>query len=95
MGLLLLMLGVLPQLPRRPASEYVIGPLQYPSVEKIIVCACSDFGFLSIKPIVMGKKRKQLSHEEIWDDSALVDSWNAALQEYQVTCYDSTAATTH
>ncbi|KAL9058313.1 MAG: hypothetical protein Q9206_001974 [Seirophora lacunosa] len=32
----------------------------------------------------MGKKRKQLSHEEIWDDSALVDSWNAALQEYQL-----------
>ncbi|KAI4285153.1 MAG: hypothetical protein L6R35_004727 [Caloplaca aegaea] len=32
----------------------------------------------------MGKKRKHLSHEEIWDDSALVDSWNAALQEYQL-----------
>ncbi|KAI4113934.1 MAG: hypothetical protein LQ345_005184 [Seirophora villosa] len=32
----------------------------------------------------MGKKRKQLSHEEIWDDSALVDSWDAALQEYQL-----------
>ncbi|KAL8767670.1 MAG: hypothetical protein Q9194_005923 [Teloschistes cf. exilis] len=31
----------------------------------------------------MGKKRKQLSHEEIWDDSALLDSWEAALQEYQ------------
>ncbi|KAI4251327.1 MAG: hypothetical protein LQ352_004916 [Teloschistes flavicans] len=31
----------------------------------------------------MGKKRKQLSHEEIWDDSALLDSWDAALQEYQ------------
>ncbi|KAL8638265.1 MAG: hypothetical protein Q9228_004573, partial [Teloschistes exilis] len=32
----------------------------------------------------MGKKRKQLSHEEIWDDSALLDSWEAALQEYQL-----------
>ncbi|KAL8651699.1 MAG: hypothetical protein Q9210_003107 [Variospora velana] len=32
----------------------------------------------------MGKKRKHLSHEEIWDDSALVDSWDAALQEYQL-----------
>lgn len=32
----------------------------------------------------MGKKRKNLSHEEIWDDSALLDSWDAALQEYQL-----------
>lgn len=32
----------------------------------------------------MGKKRKQLSHAEIWDDSALVDCWNSALEEYQV-----------
>ncbi|KAL8861248.1 MAG: hypothetical protein Q9178_002464 [Gyalolechia marmorata] len=32
----------------------------------------------------MGKKSKNLSHEEIWDDSALVDSWDAALQEYQL-----------
>ncbi|KAL8870973.1 MAG: hypothetical protein Q9174_003103 [Haloplaca sp. 1 TL-2023] len=32
----------------------------------------------------MGKKRKQLSHEEVWDDSALIDSWDAALQEYQL-----------
>ncbi|KAI4120973.1 MAG: hypothetical protein LQ338_006635 [Usnochroma carphineum] len=31
----------------------------------------------------MGKKRKHLSHEEVWDDSALVDSWDAALEEYQ------------
>ncbi|KAL8896031.1 MAG: hypothetical protein Q9207_007906 [Kuettlingeria erythrocarpa] len=32
----------------------------------------------------MGKKRKHLSHEEVWDDSALVDSWDAALHEYQL-----------
>ncbi|KAL8949453.1 MAG: hypothetical protein Q9222_004440 [Ikaeria aurantiellina] len=32
----------------------------------------------------MGKKRKHLSHEEIWDDSALLDSWEAALEEYQL-----------
>ncbi|KAL9026253.1 MAG: hypothetical protein Q9196_005053, partial [Gyalolechia fulgens] len=32
----------------------------------------------------MGKKRKTISHEEIWDDSALLDSWDAALQEYQL-----------
>jgi hypothetical protein len=24
------------------------------------------------------------SHAEIWDDSALVDSWNDALEEYKV-----------
>jgi hypothetical protein len=24
------------------------------------------------------------THEEIWDDSALVDSWNQALDEYKV-----------
>lgn len=24
------------------------------------------------------------THEEVWDDSALVDSWNEALQEYEV-----------
>ena len=35
-------------------------------------------------PTAMGKKRKHLSHEEIWDDSALLNSWDAALQEYQV-----------
>ncbi|KAL8668932.1 MAG: hypothetical protein Q9168_006458 [Polycauliona sp. 1 TL-2023] len=32
----------------------------------------------------MGKKRKHLSHEEIWDDSALVNSWDLALQEYKL-----------
>jgi hypothetical protein len=25
-----------------------------------------------------------MSHGEIWDDSALVDSWNEALEEYKV-----------
>lgn len=25
------------------------------------------------------------THEEIWDDSALVDSWNDALEEYKVS----------
>ncbi|KAH8697269.1 hypothetical protein BGW36DRAFT_427235 [Talaromyces proteolyticus] len=33
----------------------------------------------------MGKKKKPsaLSHEEIWDDSALVRSWDDAVEEYQ------------
>jgi hypothetical protein len=32
----------------------------------------------------MEKKAGQLTHDEIWDDSALVDSWNEALEEYKV-----------
>ncbi|KPM45740.1 hypothetical protein AK830_g739 [Neonectria ditissima] len=27
--------------------------------------------------------QKDISHEEVWDDSALIDSWNEALQEYK------------
>jgi hypothetical protein len=27
-----------------------------------------------------------MSHAEIWDDSALVSSWNEALEEYKVHC---------
>ena len=33
----------------------------------------------------MGKNTdKPLTHEEIWDDSALVRSWDEAVQEYRV-----------
>ena len=32
----------------------------------------------------MGKKRKELSQAEIWDDSALLQSWDDALAEYKV-----------
>ncbi|MCJ1244473.1 hypothetical protein MMC30_001671 [Trapelia coarctata] len=32
----------------------------------------------------MGKKRKVLSQEEIWDDSALIQSWDEALAEYNL-----------
>ena len=28
---------------------------------------------------------KSMSNNEIWDDSALVQSWNEALEEYKVT----------
>ncbi|CEI63051.1 unnamed protein product [Fusarium venenatum] len=31
----------------------------------------------------MSKKQENLSHEEVWDDSALINSWNEALQEYK------------
>lgn len=27
---------------------------------------------------------KQLTHEEVWDDSALIESWDEALAEYKV-----------
>jgi hypothetical protein len=32
----------------------------------------------------MASSNRNNSHEEIWDDSALVDSWNDALEEYKV-----------
>jgi hypothetical protein len=32
----------------------------------------------------MAPSNKNASHEEIWDDSALVNSWNDALEEYKV-----------
>ena len=31
-----------------------------------------------------------MSHSEIWDDSALVDSWNEAVKEYKVEAYQCT-----
>lgn len=30
------------------------------------------------------KAKPGLSHDEIWDDSALIQSWDDALEEYQV-----------
>lgn len=32
----------------------------------------------------MGRKRKQLSQAEVWDDTALLQSWDDALAEYKV-----------
>ncbi|KAL2680598.1 hypothetical protein Neosp_008200 [[Neocosmospora] mangrovei] len=31
----------------------------------------------------MSAKQENLTHEELWDDSALIDSWNEALEEYK------------
>ncbi|GAB0143130.1 hypothetical protein EsHS_00003657 [Epichloe bromicola] len=31
----------------------------------------------------MAGDQHDLSHEEVWDDSALIDSWNEALAEYK------------
>jgi hypothetical protein len=30
-----------------------------------------------------GEESRELTHEEIWDDSALVDAWEAATEEYE------------
>lgn len=30
------------------------------------------------------EESRDLTHEEIWDDSALIDAWNAATEEYEV-----------
>lgn len=32
----------------------------------------------------MSTNQENLTHEELWDDSALIDSWNEALEEYKV-----------
>jgi hypothetical protein len=34
----------------------------------------------------MAPSNRNVSHAEIWDDSALVNSWNDALEEYKVSC---------
>ncbi|TLD17467.1 uncharacterized protein PgNI_00234 [Pyricularia grisea] len=31
----------------------------------------------------MSEEEKVVTHEDIWDDSALVNSWNEALEEYK------------
>jgi hypothetical protein len=33
------------------------------------------------------KKAKTLTQEEIWDDSALLQSWDEAVEEYQVSSF--------
>lgn len=33
----------------------------------------------------MATNKIDLSHEEMWDDSVLIDSWNQALDEYKVS----------
>ncbi|KAK2462124.1 hypothetical protein APHAL10511_006587 [Amanita phalloides] len=32
---------------------------------------------------VASEESRELTHEEIWDDSALIDAWNAATEEYE------------
>ena len=42
------------------------------------------YPILNLTALGMGKKKKQLSQAEIWDDSALIQSWDDALEEYRV-----------
>jgi hypothetical protein len=45
----------------------------------------------SFYPNVMGNQKKRktqhLSDEEIWDDSALIRSWDEAVAEYEVSYF--------
>lgn len=34
------------------------------------------------------EESRYLTHEEIWDDSALIDAWNSATAEYEVCSTD-------
>lgn len=33
------------------------------------------------------EESRELTHQEIWDDSALIDAWNSATAEYEVCSY--------
>ncbi|KAG1825436.1 uncharacterized protein BJ212DRAFT_1314004 [Suillus subaureus] len=33
---------------------------------------------------MMREESRELTHEEIWNDSALIDAWNSATAEYEV-----------
>lgn len=37
----------------------------------------------------MASGERELTHNEIWDDSALIDSWDEALEEYKVAFMQS------
>lgn len=34
-------------------------------------------------PLYEEDESRELTHDEIWDDSALIDAWNAAAEEYE------------
>ena len=38
------------------------------------------------------EESRELNHEEIWDDSALIDAWNSAAAEYEVCPLTPTTA---
>ncbi len=37
------------------------------------------------------EESRELTHNEIWDDSALIDAWDSAIAEYEV-CYQPSCA---
>jgi hypothetical protein len=39
---------------------------------------------------VPDEESRELTHEEIWDDSALIDVWNAATAEYEASTFPTT-----
>ncbi|KAF7554408.1 hypothetical protein G7046_g6829 [Stylonectria norvegica] len=57
------------------------------SLEQHRAVAASSYQNLQIQIFdispVMAEKQNDLMHEEVWDDSALIDSWNEALDEYK------------
>lgn len=68
--------------PRQAAElKPSLAPRAFSTCAFFPVTATAEF-----KLDVMGKKNKSkdLSHEEIWDDSALVRSWDEAVEEYKV-----------
>ena len=48
------------------------------------VKSASSFHLHAHRAMGNPKHAKVLTHEEIWDDSALVRSWDEAIEEYQV-----------
>lgn len=42
--------------------------------------------------VSVSKTSRHLTHEEIWDDSTLVDVWEAAMDEYRVSSIPPTMA---
>jgi hypothetical protein len=40
--------------------------------------------------VVPDEESRELTHEEIWDDSALIDVWNAATAEYEASIFPNT-----
>ncbi len=43
-----------------------------------------DAGDSSSGPPAWEWKSRDLTHEEIWDDSALIEAWDSAMEEYEV-----------
>jgi hypothetical protein len=64
---------------------------------KVCLCSKSPVDGCFCRYIKMGKRRKreQLTQDEIWDDSALLKSWQGALDEYQVSDLGSISLITH